>query len=242
MRWRLWVLVGLPFGFGQSPSVGVWTLQQLMLPLDRAQRWHFFGVSQPRFVQSDWEAMVAVGLLGYRFHPQHMAFLGVVNGHFYRPLARQQVHFLQRWRSTFFSEQQVLLRFTLEERWVNGRFAEIGFRPFSRYRWPIGRLYLNLMHEAIWLYHPVARPSFWELRQNRLWLYISYPRKSPWFIEVGYLNLSRLGRLPGHRLWLGVRWRIDWPNWRPLRESDTAGPASEAQTPLPELPVESPVP
>lgn len=213
-----------------------------MLPLERTQRWHFFGVSQPRFRQGDWEAMVWVGLLGYRWQPQHMVFLGLTDVHFYQPSAQYQFRLLQRWRSTFFSEQQVLLRLTVEERWTNGRFSEIAVRPFSRYRWPIGPLYLNLLHEAITIYRPLASSHFWEFRQNRLWFYVSYPRKSAWFVELGYLNLSRSGRLPSHRVWLGLRWRVDWPNWRPLRESDTAGPADEAQTPLPESPVESPVP
>lgn len=211
--WVLWAgWVG-----AQQSSLGVWTLQQLILPLEPSQRWQFFGVSQPRFVGNSWEAMVSAGLLGYRLHPQHTVFLGLVYGYFYRPLPRHQVRFLQRWHSTFLAEQQVLLRFTLEERWINGLFSEVGLRPFSRYRWPVGPLYFNLMQETIFLYHPVARPPFWEIGQNRLWVYVSFPRKSPWFLEVGYLNLAKPGRLPGHRLWVGVRWRIEGPKRQPPR-------------------------
>lgn len=221
---------------------GIWTLQQVGIPLDRGQRWQFSGITQPRVAGGHWEGFVGVGLIGYRLRPNHMFLGGLTNAHIFRPSAWHQVRLMQRWRSTFLPEQQLLLRFTLEERWTNGRFTELAFRPFTRYRWPIEKGYLNLMHELIGVSPATGNGAAIQLRQNRIWAYVSFPRSSRWLVELGYLNLSRPGRTPAHRLWVGFRWRLDQPIRLHPPGSDTADPVAAAQTLLLESPAESLVP
>lgn len=203
--WLGWMRCSL--SWAQSPT-GVWTFQQLGIGLDQKDHWQLILISQPRFTNK-WETILGVGKLGYRLHPQHVAFLGVQWVEFYDPRRLTQKRLFQRWQWT--PSQAYALTLTLEERWQNGRFGELLFRSLSRYRWGVGPVWLSITSELfISTWSPQRHWSFYP-RQHRTWLTISYPRSKSWQVETGYLHIAIPRTAPRHRLWVAGRAYISRP-------------------------------
>ncbi|MCS6894670.1 MAG: DUF2490 domain-containing protein [Bacteroidia bacterium] len=185
-------------------AVGVWTLQQARIGLDKKERWQLVLITQPRFTQKGWETILGVGKVGYLVHRNHTVFVGGQWVEFYDPNRFQQKRAFLRWQ--WLPSSGFFLMTTLENRWQDGRLKELLFRPLGRYRIGAGQFWLNLSDEvflSLWR----APQRVWQLypRQNRLWLTFSYPKEGAWQIEVGYLNITDDRLKVRHRLWIATR-------------------------------------
>ncbi|MEN3040768.1 MAG: DUF2490 domain-containing protein [Bacteroidia bacterium] len=192
-------------------TIGVWTLQQVRLALDRKERWQIVMITQPRFTQKGWETILGVGQVGYLVHRNHTLFGGGQWVEFYDPRRFRQLRAFLRWQWT--ASSKVLLMTTIEERWQDGKSKELLLRPMGRYRMSAGRFWLNLTDEvflSLWGYPQ----RVWRLypRQNRIWFTLSYPREGAWQLEVGYLNILDDRLRVRHRLWIATRLSIPLPN------------------------------
>ncbi|MEN2992210.1 MAG: hypothetical protein ABDH91_01475 [Bacteroidia bacterium] len=239
MGWlqRLW-WVSLS-GIASSQPWGLWTLEQVGLNWGRQQAYQSLLVFQPRLSPQGWEAFLISGSFGYRFRSAHLLQGTLLWFDAYTPRRFIQYRLLERWQWQITPALSASL--TLEQRWERGQLWEALFRPLLRVRWPLGQhFWVLLTEEMLWNHWTQRRPWQVDLRQQRIWLVLAFPRQKPWSVEVGYIHFALPQSAPRHRLWLALRWNIV-PNLRRFpRESGRADPADAVQTPLSESPAESP--
>ncbi|MCS7162577.1 MAG: hypothetical protein NZ958_04530 [Bacteroidia bacterium] len=240
MEWsrRFWwvSLIGVVSG----QSWGAWTLQQVGLNWGRQGAYQSLLVLQPRFSPQGWEAFLISGSFGYRFRPAHFLHGTLLWFDAYTPRRFIQYRLLERWQWQINSAFSGSL--TLEQRWEQSQLREALFRPLLRGRWRLRRhFWLILIEEMLWNHWTLRRPWRVDLRQQRFWVVLAFPRQKPWSVEIGYIHFALPQSAPRHRLWLALRWNVTLSPPAPRRESGRADPADAVQSPPPESPAESPL-
>ncbi|MCX7606597.1 MAG: DUF2490 domain-containing protein [Bacteroidia bacterium] len=231
-RGLIQTLTRIPILFlsAQSPSLssGSWTVQQVMVPLGRG--WLFQFNTQPRFVPLVPKAMDMLVVSGFFWREvnRHRWAVGGNHAWVQYPRSFHQWRALIRWQWTLTPRIQTQL--SLEQRWQAGRSVERLLRPQLRYRIPLGPLWVGTMDEGLFYGWNPTRGWHIALRQNRYWIFATFPRQAKWEIEVGYLNLAAPAIPPRHRLWLAIRLRPELFSSRRTPGTDTADPANEVQS------------
>lgn len=224
-------------GFAQNSTTGIWTLEQVTVPIGRQFR--LLMNTQPRFV-SLWtprpEVLVINAFVGYQFR-KHLFWVGGNRYEGFLLGIRPQWRALVRYQYAFPPAGQ--LQLALEQRWRNGQPFHRIVRPQIRYLHPLGPVALGLTNEL--LLHPwrayATNPTL--IFQNRYWLFLSFPRGKKYEVEVGYLQITAPNLSPRHRLWLAFRVFPTASKRKEAPESGTTGPANAVQSPPPESPAES---
>lgn len=227
-------------GFAQTTATGIWTLEQVTIPIGRQFR--LLMNTQPRFVPL-WaprpEVLVTNAFLGYRLR-KHLFLVGGNRYEGFLPNINPQWRALVRYQYAFQPTGQ--LQLALEQRWRNGQPFHRLVRPQVRYLHPLGPVALGLTDEL--LLHPwrayATNPTL--IFQNRYWLFLSFPRGQKYEVEIGYLLLAAPNLPPRHRLWIAFRILPSAFTRKQPPGNGTTDPANAVQSPPPESPAESPPP